>query len=123
MVVGSMGHTDRRTRPAAVVAMTVILLFADILRSVAFQVAVRERRGTRDSCFLGMASRSLETGSKPTSYIASIRYRNFAGATGKDGEELHLDLSSWCEIDGLSVPSNLVVVTGESGGGKVRPNL
>lgn len=56
------------------------------------------------------------------SHIACIRCQNFAGSTGQDGGELQVDLSAWA-IDGETPKPNLVVVTGETGHGKVGKHI
>ena len=67
---------------------------------------------------LAMSWGPSETETKCMSHITSIRCRNFAGATGVNGGDLTLDMSS-CAIDCETQLSNLVAVTGETGHGKV----
>ena len=92
------------------------LLFTDRIFAAAFDVRTfGEIRETRP---LAMTLSTSETEMEYMSHITSIRCRNFAGATGVNGGDLTLDMSS-CAIDCETPLSNLVAVTGETGHGKV----
>ncbi len=109
--------------------LTVIILGCLVLATTCtnpagFQVALRSRLSVTSGSFQRAPFFSVKGSGEsvsqagPLSHIATIRCENFAGVTGVSGRNLELHLET-------SDPSfaNLVVVTGETGHGKVSRKI